>query len=40
MIYGYRMRYRILAWIAAVLCMPVVAFSSQIYPQLREPYLS
>jgi hypothetical protein len=29
-----RRRYRIPAWIAAVLCLPVVAFSSQIYPEL------
>jgi hypothetical protein len=31
---GLRRRYRILAWVAAIFCMPVLAFSSQIYPEL------
>ena len=30
---GFRRRYRILGWAAAVFCLPVVAFSSQIYPE-------
>ena len=29
-----RRRYRVLAWAAAVFCLPVVVFSSQIYPEL------
>ena len=29
-----RRRYRALAWIAAIFCLPVLAFSSQIYPEL------
>jgi hypothetical protein len=29
-----RRRYRILGWIAAVFCLPVLVFSSQIYPEL------
>jgi hypothetical protein len=29
-----RRRYRNLAWVAAVFCLPVLAFSSQIYPEL------
>jgi hypothetical protein len=31
---GLRRRYRIGAWIAVAFCMPVVAFTSQIYPEL------
>jgi len=31
---GFRRRYRIAAWIATVFCLPIVAFSSQIYPEL------
>jgi hypothetical protein len=31
---GLPRRYRFLAWFAAVFCMPVLAFSSQIYPEL------
>jgi hypothetical protein len=31
---GLRRRYRALAWVAAMFCMPVLAFSSQIYPEL------
>jgi hypothetical protein len=29
-----RRRYRVLAWAAALFCLPVVTFSSQIYPEL------
>ena len=29
-----RRRYRNLAWVAAVMCLPILAFSSQIYPEL------
>jgi hypothetical protein len=31
---GLRRRYRIAAWIAVAFCMPVVPFTSQIYPEL------
>jgi hypothetical protein len=31
---GLRRRYRISAWIAVAFCMPVLAFTSQIYPEL------
>jgi hypothetical protein len=31
---GLRRRYRIGAWIAVAFCMPVVAFTNQIYPEL------
>jgi hypothetical protein len=31
---GFRRRYAIAAWVATAFCMPVVAFSSQIYPEL------
>jgi hypothetical protein len=31
---GFQRRFRIPAWIAAVFCLPVLAFSSQIYPEL------
>jgi hypothetical protein len=31
---GFRRPYRIGAWIAAAFCLPVLAFSSQIYPEL------
>jgi hypothetical protein len=30
---GFRWRYRVLAWAAAVFCMPVVVFTSQVYPE-------
>jgi hypothetical protein len=31
---GFRRRYRIAAWVATVFCLPILAFSSQIYPEL------
>jgi hypothetical protein len=31
---GFRRRYRIGAWIATAFCMPILAFSSQVYPEL------
>jgi hypothetical protein len=31
---GLRRRYRLAAWVAVAFCMPVVPFSSQIYPEL------
>jgi hypothetical protein len=36
---GLRRRYRIAAWIAVAFCMPVVPFSSQIYPELAGALL-
>jgi hypothetical protein len=30
---GFRRRYRALAWVAAVFCLPLLVFSSQIYPE-------
>jgi hypothetical protein len=30
---GFRRRYRALAWAAAVFCLPLLVFSSQIYPE-------
>ncbi len=34
-----RRRYRVLAWAAAIFCLPVVLFSSQIYPELAGALL-
>jgi hypothetical protein len=31
---GFRTPYRIAAWIATVFCLPILAFSSQVYPEL------
>jgi len=31
---GFRRLYRIGAWVATVFCLPIVAFSSQVYPEL------
>ncbi len=31
---GFRRRYRIGAWIATAFCLPILAFSSQVYPEL------
>jgi hypothetical protein len=36
---GFRRRYRALAWIAAVFCLPILVFSSQIYPELPAALL-
>ena len=35
----FRRRYRYAAWVAAVFCLPVLAFSSQIYPELPAALL-
>jgi hypothetical protein len=35
----FRRRYRYPAWVAAVFCLPVLAFSSQIYPELPAALL-
>jgi hypothetical protein len=37
---GLRRRYRIGAWIAVALCMPVLPFTSQIYPELPGALLA
>jgi hypothetical protein len=34
-----RWRYRVLAWAAALFCLPIVVFSSQIYPELAGALL-
>jgi hypothetical protein len=36
---GFRRRYRALAWAAAVFCLPLLVFSSQIYPELPAALL-
>jgi hypothetical protein len=36
---GFRPLYRILAWIAVAFCLPVLPFSSQIYPELAGALL-
>jgi hypothetical protein len=37
---GFRRRYRALAWAAAVFCLPLLVFSSQIYPELPAALLA
>ena len=37
---GFRRRYRVLAWTAAVFCLPLLVFSSQIYPELPGALLA
>ena len=36
---GFRRRYRILAWASVVFCLPLLVFSSQIYPELPAALL-
>ena len=36
---GFRRRYRVLAWSAVVFCMPILPFTSQIYPELPAALL-
>jgi hypothetical protein len=36
---GFRRRYRVLAWSAVVFCLPILPFTSQIYPELPAALL-
>jgi hypothetical protein len=36
---GFRRRYRVLGWSAVVFCMPILPFTSQIYPELPAALL-